>query len=238
MTGAELATLIRLKTSTNSTTFTDAEMLVYVNLMKNEIASRIQRVRSNIFDIIYTTDLVASTVTARAYQIPAAALNYIVDLQLKFTSSGDFVKAIHLARHHYKDALQETKIVAAYANDDPRYFITQDKIYILSGTIIAVTGGIKLTYALAPADLADMVGATALSTNSTTANGMPEEFQELWARRVSIEYKDNNDVKLSALELNYKIDLQEALDDFSTESLEGSIIGSLPGTDSDNGFDL
>lgn len=238
MTGTELATLIRLKTKTNSTTFENPDMLVYVNLLKNEIASRIQRARANIFDITKTLDSVASSVTAREYAIEEDVLNYLVDIQMKFTDSGDYVNVHHLARYHYKDALQETKIVAEFNNTEPRYFIRQDKIYILSGTIIVVTDAIMYVYSLTPADLANLTGSTELSINTSSSNGMPEEFQELWARRVSIEYKDNNSIKLSQKERAYDKDLQEALDDFSTENLEGAIIGALPTRPSDNGYDL
>ena len=55
---------------------------------------------------------------------------------------------------------------------------------------------------------------------------------------VRIEYKDNNDIKLSQKERAYDKDLQEALDDFVTENLEGAIIGALPSRPSDNGYDL
>ena len=215
-------------------------MLVYVNLLKNEIASRIQRARANIFDITKTIDSVASSVTARAYSIEEAALNYLVDVQMKFTATGDYVKVWPLARHHYEDALQETKIVAEFSNDAPRYFIRQDKIYILSGTIIVVEDAITYVYSLAPADLANLTGDTELSTNTSSANGMPEEFQELWARRVAIEFKDNNGIKLSEKERTYERDLQEALDDFVTESLESDVLGALPGSasKSNDGYDL
>lgn len=227
MTGAELLTLIHWKCKTNSTTFVDADVLVLVNLMKNEIASRIQQVRQEVFNIIYLTNVAVSG-TTREYDIPAEALNHIVDLEMKFTATGDFVRVIPLARRHYTDVLQESVIVDNFDNLDPQYFVRRKKVYILSGTTIAVTNGFKLVYARLPVDLANLTGSACLSVNSSTENGVPYEFHELWARRVSIEYKDRNDIPFSQKEREYEKDLQKALDDFAIVNLDKEIYSSLP----------
>lgn len=227
MTSTELKSLINYKTKTNDTTFTAADMLVLANLMKDEIVLRVQQVRPEIFNIIGLQDLVASS-TKREYDIPTAALNVIIDLEIKFSSSGDYVMARPIARKHYKDSLQESKIVNSFNNLNPRYFIRRKKVYILSGTITVVTDGFKLVYDLLPADLANLTGSTDLSLNSDTANGIPRELHELWARRVSIEYKDANRLRLSKKELDYEVDLEKALDDLSTPNLDKTVIGALP----------
>lgn len=227
MTSTELKSLINYKTKTNDTTFTAADMLVLANLMKDEIVLRVQQVRPEIFNIIGLQDLVASS-TKREYDIPPAALNVIIDLEIKFSSSGDYVMARPIARKHYKDSLQESKIVNSFNNLNPRYFIRRKKVYILSGTITVVTDGFKLVYDLLPADLANLTGSTDLSLNSDTANGIPRELHELWARRVSIEYKDANRLRLSKKELDYEVDLEKALDDLSTPNLDKTVIGALP----------
>jgi len=236
MTGTKLAAWIRRKTHTNSTTYTDADLLVDINLMKDEIVSRIQQVRPTIFNITYLANLVLSS-TSREYAIPTEALNRIVDLELKFTATGDFVQATHLARRHYKDALQETKIVNDFNNLNPKYFIRRKKIYVLSGTIIAVTDGFKLVYDRLPADLANLTGDTDLSLNTDTENGIPREFHKLWGRGVVVEYKDLHEMRLSKKELEYDSDLEKALDDFSIANLDEEVIGSLPhgSTRGDNG---
>ena len=126
MTGAQLTTLIRRKTKTNSTTYTDADLLVDINLIKDEIVLELQQVRPEIFNIPGLQDLAASS-TSREYIIPTAALNRIIDLELKFTASGDYVLASHIARRHYKDSLQESKIVNNFDNLEPKYFIRRKK---------------------------------------------------------------------------------------------------------------
>ena len=239
MIGTALKSLINEGTKTTDITFTPANMLVSVNLIKDEIVLKLQKVRPEIFNIIGLQDLVASG-TTREYDIPVAALNKIIDLELKFSSTGDYVQATFLARRHYLDVLQESKIVAGFSNSYPKYFIRRKKVYILSGTTTAVTDGFRLVYDLLPADLANLTGSTDLALNSDTANGVPKELHELWARRVVIKYKDNNNMKLNNDELKYERDLEETLDLLSDIDLSKEVISSLPsaGSRGDDGFQL
>lgn len=198
-----------------------------VNLIKDEIVLKIQKARSEIFNIKGDQDLVASS-TSREYIIPTAALNMIIDLELKFSSSGDYVIATSIARRHYKDSLQESKIVNSFDNIKPRYFIRRKKVYILSGTISAVTDGFRLVYDLLPADLANLTGSADLAINSATVNGIPKEFHKLWARKVIVDFKNDNNMPLSRKDLSYEKDLEKALDDLSVADLSAETIGSLP----------
>lgn len=236
MTGTELATLIRRKTKTNSTTYPNAELLVDVNLMKDELASKIQQVRTEVWNMPAYGDLVADQ---REYAFPDDVLNHLVSLELKFSSSDDYVIAKPISRKHYSDVLQESVIVDNFDNLNPRYFIRRKAIYILSGTIIDVTDGIKLVYDCFPADLSNLTGTTDLSVDpSSTEHGFPREFHELLARRVSMEYKDRNGIKFSQKELVYPQDLESALEDFEIANLDAQIIGSIPdgSTRGNNGY--
>jgi len=237
MTGVQLAALVHKKTKTNTTTFTLADMLVYANIFKDEIASKIQQRRSEIWNIPSLDDLADDQ---REYAFPSDVLNNIVSLELKFSAAGDYVIATPLARRHYADVLQESKIVNDFDNLDPRYFIRRQAIYILSGTIVEVTDGFKLVYNAFPADLADLEGLADLSVDpTTTTHGFPREFHELWARRVGIEYKNNNDMALSRKDLEYDRDLEATLDEFSIPNLDEEIVGALPPAShrGDDGYD-
>lgn len=237
MTGTQLAALIRHYTKTNSTTFADVDMLPLVNTFKDEIAGKIQQIRPEIFNMPAYDNLV---VNQREYAWATDLLNRMIGLELKFTASGDYVVAQPIQRVHYLDTLQESVIVDNYDNLGPRYFIRRKAIYILSGTIIAVTNGIKFIYDCFPADLADMVGVADLSLDpSTTSHGFPKEFHEILARRISIAYKDPNGVKLSPKELDYENDLTKLLDNFAMSNLDEEITGKLPDdSDTDNGYSL
>lgn len=237
MTGTQLASLIRAKTRTTSTTFPDADMLVYVNTYIDELAGRIQQERPSIWNMPATFDLEADT---REYGFPSDTLNNIVSLELKFTSSGSFVPAYPLKKNPSDFALTEAEITGSYTNLNPQYFVRRKALYVLSGTITAVTGGGKLVYNAFPASLANLSGSTDLSVDpSTTTHGFPREFHELLARRVAIEYKDINGMALSTKELAYDEELERKLDEFSTANLDLQETGDLPSGASmgDNGFD-
>ena len=236
MTATQLATLIRKKTKTSTTTYPDADLLVDINLMKDDLASKIQQVRPEIWNIPAETNLVADR---REYAFPEDVLNHIVFLELRFDSSSDPVIASPISRKHYNDVLEESVIVDNFDNLSPRYFIRRKAVYILSGTIINVTDGFRIVYDAFPADLPALTGTDDLSVDpSTTTHGFPREFHELWARRVSMEYKDRNGIKFSQKELEYPQDLEEALEDFEIANLDAQIIGSIPdgSTRGDNGY--
>ena len=237
MTGAQLTTLIRKDTHTNSTTYPDADLLVDINLSKDELASRIQVARKDVWKIPFLDDLV---VNQREYAFPADLMNSMDYLELKFSSSADYVLAKPMQRHHYKDVLQESVIVSNFDNLEPRYFVRRKAIYILSGTIASLSDGIRLVAQVFPADLAALTGSTDLSVDpSTTTHGFPREFHVLWARLVSIKYKDRNSVRLSALESKFDIDLEKAIDEFSIPVLDEVIVGKLPSSADrgNNGYD-
>ena len=239
MTGTQLAALIRVKSSTNSTTFTDAQMLVYVNIFKDEIASRIVERNNGMFLVPSTFNLIADQ---REYAWPDDVLNRMHKLELKFSSTTSRFPSTYLK--DYQGSETESEIVKGFSNSQGGFAhtIRRRAVFILSGTIIAVTGGGRIWYHAFPADLANMTGSTDLGTDpSTTTFGMPRQFHELWARRVSIEYKQNKPkpLPLNALEKNYEIDLGIALDAISRPDNSGEIIGELPSSADmgNDGFD-
>lgn len=238
MTALDLATEIRRQTHTNTTTFPDADMLPLVNYWKDWLASKIQKVRKDIWDIPFLDDLVLDQ---REYPFPATTMNSIKSLELKFSSTGDYVLAEPIQRHHYLDALQESKIIENYDNLEPKYFTRRKSVYILSGAIVAVTNGFRVVAQIFPVDLSALIGDTTdLSVDpSNTTHGFPKEFHLLWARAVAIAYKDANNVPVSRKDLEFDDDLEDALDEFKTAILDEEITGKLPVASSrgDDGFD-
>lgn len=230
MTGTQLATLIRLKTTTNSTTFSNADMLVYVNIFKDEIASKIVERNNGMFLVPSTFSLVASS-TSREYAFPDDMLNRLHKFEVKFVSTDSRFPSTYIK--DYSGSETESEIVKNYGNSigEFAHTIRRRALFILSGTIIAVTNGGRIWYHAFPADLANMTGSTDLGVDpSTTTFGIPRQFHELLARRVSIEYKSNKPkpLPLNALERNYDIDLQLALDAVSHIDNSAEYIGLLP----------
>lgn len=235
MTGTELAALIRYKTRTNSTTFSDTDMLPLVNIFKNEISSLITLRNQMYFAIPATDSLVADQ---REYAFPSDMLNSMIKAEIKFTST-EARKPLNPIKE-YQGSETESEIVKVFTNDDPFYLIRRKALFVLSGTIIAVTSGIRIWYLQQPADLANLTGSTDLSIDPTTTSaGFPKQFHELLGRRVGMEWKGRNKVKLTALELNYDRDLEKQLEAISRIDLAQEIIAdelSLSETGND-GFD-
>jgi hypothetical protein len=215
--------------------YSDADILIDVNQMIEEFAVEIQKIREHIWEITFLDDLADDT---REYAFQSDMLNRMTDLELMFAAGNDYVKAHPSARRHYNDVLQESVIVNNFDNDDPEYFVRRKKLYILSGTIIAVTNGIKLVYSTFPATLANLTGSTCLSINPTaTTNGFPREFHKLLARKIVKEYKELHNIKLNRFDLAFEDDMEKKLDGFSIVNTSRVIKGGLPVTNSDDGFD-
>lgn len=209
-------------------------MLVYVNLFKDEISSQIVERNNGMFLVPSTFDLVADR---RQYGFPDDMLNRLHKFEIKFVSTDSRFPSTYIK--DYSGSETESEIVKNYSNapGEFRHTIRRRALFILSGTIIAVTDGGRIWYHAFPADLASMTGSTGLEVDPTTTTfGFPRQFHELLGRRVSIEYKSNKPkpLSLNALELNYEKDLKVQLDAISHVDNSGEIIGHLP-SDADQG---
>lgn len=240
MTGAELNTLINFKAGTNDTTFTPAAKLPIVNIFIKEISTKIVSRNAGYFLVPTVFDLVASA-TMREYKFPDDMLNTIQKVEFKFTSTSSRFPSTYIK--DYRGSETESEIVKQFTNEQGGFAhtIRRRAIFLLSGTVVAVTGGGRLWYHAYPAALANLSGSTDLALDpSTTTFGFPQPFQELLARRVSIEYKSSRPkpIPLSRHELNYENDLKDALDDIAHVDNSGEIIGdSLSDQDTgNNGF--
>ena len=242
MTGTQLAATIRRYTKTNSTTLADADLLVDVNNVKDDLANLIVQKNENLFMMTSTDALVASSVTAREYALPDDVLNHILTVEGAFdtTQATVFTPILPYSGGLQRlirelDGITEAKITNYFSNQKPRYFKTRRGIYILSGTISALSAGLKIRYTAFSADLANLTGTTGLEVDPTTTTfGMLRQLHELWARRVSIIWKSSRPkpIPLSALELIYEKDLEKALNGIAMDDYGEEVFGSLPSEDS------
>lgn len=235
MTPGALKSLVRIKTRTTAATFPDSEMLVFVNTYKDEIASKIQSVRPEIWQVPAKFNLIAGR---REYQLPHDVINRISSLELKLAPDKEYVTAIGLKTRPRHSIANEAEVASRYSGR-PHYFHRRKSIYILSSPIETVADGGILTYNSFPADITDLDSTIDMSVGpSTVEHGFPTEFHELLARRVSIAYKSNEEIPLNPEEERYGEDLLIALNEFSApadDSLEEMIL-TVP-TDN-NGYDL
>jgi len=219
MTPLELAAYIRLLTKTNSTTFTDADMLILVNLYIDEFASRIVEMDTGAFEVPYLFNLVAGQ---REYAIGDDVLNRLHKVEIKFTATEDRQPATYVK--DYRGSETEAQITASYSNSACSYTLRRRAILLLSGTIIAVTQGVRMTSLVFPEKLANLTGSLGNMEidPSTTTFGFPRQFHELLGRKVSIAWKSLQAVALSPLEQSFEIDLNRQLEAYSTTNNEGT----------------
>lgn len=223
MTPLELATLIRFYTKTNTSTFSDSEMLPLVNtFLAEEIAQKIVETDNEMFEVPYTFDLVADQ---REYAIGDDVLNRVHKVEIKFATGDDRQIAGYIK--DYRGSEAEAEILDQFNNSPGgfSYTIRRRAILILSSTIVSVTGAVRMTSLVFPEKLANLTDAvTSMEVDpSTTTFGFPRQLHELLARRVSIAYKGSQPkpIPLSPDEQKYEFDLERTLAAMSRTTNEG-----------------
>ena len=223
MTPLELANYVRIATHTNSTTFTDADMLVYANLFRDELATKVIETDNGMYQVPYTFNLVANQ---REYPIGDDVLNRIHKVEIKFVSTDDRMPATYIKDWRGSEA--EDQIIANFTNSEGgfAYTIRRRAILILSGTIISVTGGVRMISLVYPAKLANLTDNTlGMEIDpSTTTFGFPRQLHELLGRRIAIAWKGSQpkSIPLSPMEQKYEADLALQLAAIGTTNIEGT----------------
>jgi len=231
MTPAELATLVRYKTRTNSTTFPDAEILAYMKQRQDELAQDILKADEDILLIPQTASLVADQ---REYPFPSDILSRVKRLEGKLDGTNwieleeiDITKVTH-------PIASETNITYYFSNEEGNAFydILRKSIYIYSGTITAVTDGLKLWVNTWPSPITSLRSTVEMSEDpSTTTHGIPRALHKIWATGVIIDWKESKEkpIPLSEKELAYEKDKQKAIETLKHGNLDREVIGELPG---------
>jgi hypothetical protein len=228
MTPAQFATYIRWKTRTDSSVFTDNEIMAIANLFKDEIAKKITDANEGYFGIKGFRNLEAAK---RNYAFEPQILNQMLYLEANLDGS-QFKRMFEYNLNTLGIVTTEADIVSAMAGKDPGFMLFGGEILLLTDSaIIDVTDGLKLWYMVYPKDLSSLAGTTDMSVPpSTTEFGMPRQFHELWARRVVIEYKQSQDkpIPLTEKELRYDADLDDALSAIKGQNLDRVTQPTIP----------
>ena len=230
MTAKELATHVRYKTRTNSTTFTDAEILALMKIRQDEISRAILKADEDILLIPQTQNLVANQ---REYPIPSDILARISRVEIDFDGDGDYTKLNELDLKEIPTGTSETEITTNFSNleGDCFYDLSRKSVIIYSGTIIAVTTGMKLWCDTYPTAVDDLTDTDDLSNDpSTTTHGIPRAMHEVWARGIIIDYKESREkpIPLSEKETNYDKDLEKAIETLKHGNMDREVIGRIP----------
>lgn len=165
MTALKLAKKIRAYTKQSSTSLSDADALLLLNDVKNDLAEQISTrdIKGNYF-IFPTPTLYTLTASTRIYAMPATLLNHIYSVEIAFSSTTDsfgqlkYVLAFPDDYRRLGLAWTEANIQANYTNGGgslwidangtttgqvvgPNYEIRGNQLYILSGDISSTTLG-------------------------------------------------------------------------------------------------
>lgn len=240
MDGVSLAKLIRGYTRTNSTTFTNEEILTFLNPRKDTLARKIMRADEDYFISPMRTNLIAGL---REYPMPKSKLARIKRVEAKFDGT-HWVTLHELDLSSYNRTTDEAVTLENFSNEQGHAFydINRGSLWLYCGTIVNVEKGLKLWTNKYPKDisLSQLLDPnTDLATDPDSKNhGFPREFHELLARGVSIDYKQTREkpISLTEHELNYNNDIQEALEDIRNGNLDREVIPDSPPA-SDRGMD-
>jgi len=235
----EFAAHVRYMTRTNSTTFTDSDILNLMKIRQDEIARAILKADEDILLIPQTTSLVANQ---REYAFPEDMLLKIKRVEAKLNGT-DWVKLSQKDITEFTWALTETNITDHFSNYDGYAFydLSRKALYLLTGTITSVTDGLKVWVNTYPTEITDLSSTTDMSVDpTTTTHGIPREMHEIWARGVIIDYKGSREkpIPLTEREMKYESDKMETINFLRNQDIDKEVTGKLPpsSTRGNNGY--
>lgn len=233
MKGTTFAAYIRKQTKTNSTTFSDADIVTYANVVKDNLAADIvANVDEGYFDMELYRDLEADI---RDYTFPNDLLKHIKLVGAKLDGS-NWVPLLEADVSQFDDTaiLENTNIKDLYSARKPEFLISGRGLKILSGDdITAVSGGLKMLAEIYPEDITttSLASSDDLSIpTSDTTHALPRQVHHHWATLVIIEYKQSRDkpIPLTKQEQKIEMDLLEAFKKLTPRNTNRSFAASVP----------
>lgn len=205
------------------------------------IAQRILDADEDIFLVPQTANLKENI---REYSFPKTILSRIKRVEAKLDGS-DFIVLGEFDLPDYRKPADETNITKEFANLEGECFfkIMRKSIVIYSGSITAVTGGLKIWCMTWPAHIDDLTLTTGMHEDpTTTTHGMPRAVHQLLADGVVIDWKESREkpIPLSEREMTYEIRVREAIGTLRHGNLDREVIGKLPDASKvwDDGYNL
>lgn len=172
MTYEQFAQYIRFKTRTNSSTFSDANIILLANIIKNDIAKEIKKANEDIFGMEVSRNLETDK---RNYGFPSYMLSQLKYAQVKLDGENwEYMDEFDI--NSYKKPTDEGNIRANWTDKKPQFDIFGGELTIYSGKpIIDVTNGLKLWTIIFPQDITDLSSEVDMSVpNDTSSFGMPK----------------------------------------------------------------
>ena len=248
----EIINLARRKSKTNSATFSDADMLLYLKAKIPQFQSDIEQTNEDYMGSIEFRDLRAtgdgtyiddgSTYLSREYNLPTDMIP-----RLKFVSAKlDGESWIRLKQYDLNDIkipFEEANILENFDNSEgiAGYEIFRGSLFLLTGEIEEdIDNGLKIwTYSFSALPATIPVASSEQDVD-LDVYGIPETMHELLATALCIEWKSNLEtpVSLTLAEQNYYALYEKALRSLRALDRDQEIQFSRPHDGYSNGFNL
>lgn len=249
----DIVSLARKKSKTNTTTFSDADMLLYIKAKLPQFQADIEEVNEDYMGSIEYRDLRATGTTgtyvadgvtylSREYNLPSDMIPRLKAVTAKLNGT-DWVNLKQYDLNDLRMPFEEDRILEKFTNDEgiAGYEIFRGSLFLLTGAIASeVVGGLKIwTYSFSalPSSIPTVGGEGDVEFDTY---GIPETMHELFATALSLEWKSNQDVPvpLTAMEQNYYALYAKSLQSLKGLDRSKEIIFQRPADRYDNGFNL
>lgn len=240
----DMASYIRKKTHTNSTTFPDADMLLYLGTRMDELASEVVDYDEDYFGAPQTTDLVNNQ---REYPFPTDMVNHIKAVEAKLDTL-NWLRLRPLDLTQYPFTTDEATIVSYFGNtqDNAFFFIYRGSLWLLSGTLsgfVAGNAALKLWSYQWPSHITDLTSTVDLSVDPNNISaGFPRSLHLVLCDAVVIDYKQSADkpIQLNDYDLAWEKRKDRALMTLTEMNKDGANSVTMPRGNRvwDNGFNL
>lgn len=248
----EVVNLARRKSKTNSATFSDSDILLYLKAKIPQFQSDIEQVNEDYMGSIEFRDLRATgdgsyvdggeTYMTREYNLPNDMIN-----RLKFVSAKldgeNWIRLKQYDLNEIKIPFEEDNILNMFNNLEGTagYEIFRGSLFLLTGEIEeAVEGGLKIwtySYSALPTEI-PVAGSD--DDVDLDVYGIPETMHELLAVALGLEWKSNLETPapLTSMEQNYYILYEKALRSLRAMDRDQEVQFSRPEDGYNNGFNL
>jgi hypothetical protein len=236
MTPVELATYVRLKTRTNSSTFTDSDLLVLANIVKNQVCDRALEVDEDIFLVPSYMNLVADQ---REYPLYSHMLSRIKRVEAKLDGTNWLkLDEIDLGTTDFPIS-SETLITSRFGNEEGRakFDIMRNSLWLYTGTITSVEDGLRVWLNTRPVNIASLESNNDMSLDpSTTTHGIPSALHKVIATGIIIEWKESRSkpIPLTEREMKWEFDLEKGIQTLKKANYDRELVGEIPDEDGFN----
>jgi len=233
MTPTALAAYVRLKTRTNATTLTNADLIILANKVKDDLVLRVLDADEDILLVPTYLNLVANQ---REYPLHSDMLSRIKRVEAKLDGTS-YIKLYEFDLPQYKKPIStEADIVAEFGNTEGSAFfdIMRKSIFLYTGTITSVTDGLKIWLNTFPLDISSMESTTDMSVDpTTTTHGIPRELHNVLATGMVVEYKESREkpIPLNEREQMYDQDVRKAVQSLKRGNYDRQVLGLVPQND-------